>query len=123
RGDGSVMFSGAATFSRMSMTRIHIALAVTDVSASIEDYSRRLGCPPSVVVGDEYALWRTEQVNLSIRRTSGEAGVLRPLRWEDPDATRFSQETDVNGIVWERFSAELQAREITDTWPDARLTP
>lgn len=104
------------------MKRLHVALAVADVSASIEDYSRRLGCPPSAVVAGEYALWRTAQVNLSIRRTSGEAGALRHLGWEDPDATTFTQETDANGIVWERFSAELQNQEIKDAWPGARFS-
>ena len=101
------------------MNRIHVALGVVDVSASIADYSRRLGCRPAAVVAGEYALWRTAQVNLSIRRTSGETGPLRHLGWEDPGAARFTQETDVNGIVWERFSAELQNQEIKDVWPGA----
>lgn len=100
------------------MNRIHVALAVPDVSASIEDYSRRLGCRPSAVVAGEYALWRTAQVNFSIRRTSG-ASALRHLGWEDPVAATFTQETDVNGIVWERFSAELQDQEIKGAWPGA----
>ena len=104
------------------MKRFHIAIGVADVSRSVEDYTRRLGCPPSVVVPDEYALWRTSSINLSIRRTSDQPGTLRHLGWEDPTASSFVTETDVNGIIWEHFSAEQQDREITRTWPqvDAR---
>jgi len=60
------------------MKRFHIAIGVTDISRSVDDYTRRLGCSPSVLVPDEYALWRTPRINLSISRT-GEAGTLRHL--------------------------------------------
>lgn len=102
------------------MKRFHIAIGVADVSRSVDDYTRRLGCPPSVVVPDEYALWRTSNINLSIRRTSEQAGTLRHLGWEDPSALDFVTERDVNGILWERFSAEQQSREILETWPHAK---
>jgi hypothetical protein len=101
------------------MKRFHIAIGVTDLPCSIDDYTVRLGAPPSVVVPDEYALWRTETLNLSIRRTGEAAGVLRHLGWEDPSASSFSKETDINGIVWEHFNAQQQDREILDTWPHA----
>ena len=103
------------------MMRFHIAISVADISQSVEDYTRRLGAPPTAVVPDEYALWRTPCINLSIRRASDKAGTLRHLGWEDSSARSFVTETDVNGIVWEHFSAEQQAREIADTWPQARL--
>ena len=103
---------------------IHIALGVVDVEASERDYSQRLGCKPNVVVPHEYALWRTPAVNLSIRKVAQEeAGRLRHLGWEDPTSERFSAECDVNGIVWERFTAELQADEIRRTWPTVVYRP
>ena len=102
------------------MKRFHIAIGVSDISRSVDDYTRRLGCSPSVVVPDEYALWRTSTINLSIRRTSEAVGMLRHLGWEDPSAQDFATERDVNGILWEHFSAEQQAREIFETWPHAK---
>lgn len=105
------------------MKLFHVAISVADVFQSVEDYTRRLGCPPSVVVPGEYALWRTSCINLSIRRASENAGTLRHLGWEDSSAPSFVTETDVNGIVWEHFTAEQQAREIVETWPQASYAP
>lgn len=101
---------------RTSPRRIHVALGVEDVMRSVEDYSERLGCRPVVHVPGEYALWRSNEVNLSIRRNTGPA-CLRHLGWEDPSAPEFSSEVDVNGITWERFSAEHQQTEIRGHWP------
>lgn len=103
------------------MKRFHLALGVTDIPRSIEDYTRRFGCAPCVVVPGEYALWRTPSLNVSIRRTDGAPGALRHLGWEDPTATSFTSDTDTNGVVWEHFSAEDQNREILDTWPHAEF--
>lgn len=105
------------------MKRIHIALGVADVGRSIADYSVRFGCDPVAVVADEYALWRTAQVNFSIRRVAEGVGALRHLGWEDSSATTFSEESDCNGIVWERFNAELQAGEIKAAWPQSTYEP
>jgi catechol 2,3-dioxygenase-like lactoylglutathione lyase family enzyme len=99
-------------------TRFHIALGVPDVARSVSEYSVRLGLAPTVHVANEYALWRTDQVNFSIRRVDGPAA-LRHLGLEDPTAASFSEETDVNGIVWERFTAEEQLVEIWRYWPTA----
>lgn len=69
---------------------------------------------------NEYALWRTESLNLSIRQDpSGKSGQLRHLGFEDPTAGSFTKTTDVNGIVWENFNAQQQADEINAIWPDA----
>ena len=46
----------------------------------------------------------------------------RHLGWEDPSATEFSQDIDVNGIVWERFNAQHQADEINQIWSEANYT-
>lgn len=99
-----------------SAKRFHIALGVKDVNDSVREYSARLGCAPAVHVLDEYALWRTETLNFSIRRAPDASG-LRHLGWEDSDASAFSEETDVNGLVWERFTAEQQREEIERHWP------
>jgi catechol 2,3-dioxygenase-like lactoylglutathione lyase family enzyme len=94
---------------------IHIALGVEDVERSVPDYSSRLGCPPVAHVAGEYALWRSREVNFSIRRVAGPVG-LRHLGWEDDNAAIFSSDVDVNGIVWERFSAAAQDEEIRRHW-------
>ena len=98
------------------MRRIHLAIAVADLQASITDYSARLGTDPEVVIPGEYALWRTDTINLSIRNTEEDPGTLRHLGWEDDAASQFSTDTDCNGIVWELFAAHHQAEEIRDLW-------
>ena len=104
------------------MKKIHIAIGVSDIERSVKDYSKRLGMP-SFVVPNEYALWRTECVNFSIRRVAESPGTLRHLGWEDQTASDFTQDTDVNGIVWERFNANHQAEEIKDAWPQSNYVP
>ncbi|NJK62790.1 MAG: hypothetical protein HC921_08990 [Synechococcaceae cyanobacterium SM2_3_1] len=104
-----------------SRQRFHLAIGVADIPTSVADYSRRLACPPVLVIDGEYALWRTPTLNFSIRKTAIEtAGMVRHLGWEDDAATEFLSETDVNGILWERFSAEHQADEIRTLWPRTR---
>lgn len=106
------------------MRRLHLALATDNIEATIDDYSRRLGSPPCTTIPGEYALWRTDTLNLSVRHDfTLPPGSLRHLGWEDPTATAFSMETDVNGIVWERFDAHHQAEEIQALWPEASYTP
>ena len=106
------------------MQRIHIAVSTNDIASSIKDYTRRLGVAPCAVVNGEYALWRTDSINLSIRQDSRCApGELRHLGWEDPSAVEFTKDTDVNGIVWERFTAQQQADEINESWPEIHYVP
>ena len=63
-------------------------------------------------------------LNVSIRQDqSCVPGELRHLGWEDDSASSFSEEKDVNGITWERFSAKQQADEINELWPEANYTP
>ena len=50
------------------MRRFHIALAVSDLTASMRDYSARLGVEPTAVVAGKYAMWRTPQLNFSINQ-------------------------------------------------------
>ncbi len=103
------------------MRKFHLALSVSDIEACVRDYSGRLGCAPEVIVPNEYALWRTESLNFSIRKDEvGQAGMLRHLGWEDEAADAFSSNVDCNGIVWERFSQQQQAAEIASIWPRAR---
>ena len=105
------------------MRKFHVAISTDDLTGTVDDYTKRLACNPSVIVPGEYALWRTETVNLSVRLDSeAPAGALRHLGWEDPGAEAFSVETDVNGIAWERFSAEQQADEIEQIWPGTGYT-
>lgn len=102
------------------MRKFHIAIGVSNIESSIQDYSTRFGRGPEVSVPNEYALWRTDTINFSIRKVSSqESGLLRHLGWEDAACNAFTTETDVNGILWENFSAEQQAKEIKGTWPSA----
>ena len=106
------------------MKKLHIAISTNKIDESIEDYSNRLGTRPCSFIHNEYALWRTESLNLSIRRDSScTSGELRHLGWEDTSAKSFSEEKDINGITWELFSAEQQAEEINELWPEANYQP
>jgi hypothetical protein len=106
------------------MRKLHIALATKDLDRSISDYSERLKSEPCVVVSGEYALWRTADLNLSVRLDlNSEPGTLRHLGWEDSEAAEFSTSTDANGIVWEHFSAQQQAAEIEELWPGIDYRP
>lgn len=106
------------------MKKLHIAISTDKIAETIADYSARLGAEPCSFVDGEYALWRTESLNVSVRQDpSCAAGSLRHLGWEDSDASEFSQDTDVNGIIWERFAAHHQADEINELWPEANYQP
>lgn len=106
------------------MKRFHIAIATDDIAATVEDYSARLGARPCSCVAGEYALWRTASLNVSVRQDpSCRPGTLRHLGWEDESAPAFEQDTDVNGIAWERFNARQQAEEINGIWPEADYVP
>ena len=106
------------------MNKLHIAISTNQIEATVKDYSERLGEEPCSFIEGEYALWRTETLNVSIRQDSScVAGSLRHLGWEDDSASEFSQETDVNGITWERFNAQNQADEINEIWPEANYKP
>ena len=102
------------------MKKLHIAISTDKIEESIKDYTVRLGAEPCSFIANEYALWRTECLNLSIRQDpSCKPGELRHLGWEDSSASEFTEETDINGITWERFSAQQQADEINELWPEA----
>ena len=102
------------------MKKLHIAISTNKIEESIQDYSARLGINPCSLVFGEYALWRTESLNLSVRYDPAcIRGTLRHLGWEDESASEFTQDTDVNEIIWEQFSAQLQADEINKLWPEA----
>lgn len=106
------------------MKKLHIAISTNKIEETVADYSLRLGIEPCSYVPGEYALWRTESLNVSIRQDAKcTPGELRHLGWEDPSAETFSQDSDVNGIVWERFSAQHQADEINELWPEANYQP
>ncbi len=105
------------------MRKIHIALSVKNIETSVTDYTQRLNCSPTIIVKNEYALWRTNGLNLSIRRTDDTEEKLRHLGWEDPSAEEFTQDQDINGIVWENFSASQQAEEINSIWQNTNYIP
>ena len=106
------------------MKKLHIALSVSDIEQSVQDYSIRLSQEPDLVIPGEYALWRTDTLNLSIRRVAEEpSGTLRHLGWENPEATAFTKAVDSNGILWEEFSAQQQASEIEKAWPGTQYQP
>lgn len=107
-----------------SPTRLfHLALGTAEVDATVADYAARLGAAPVVHVPGEYALWRVDGLNFSIRKDAANPGKLRHLGFEDPEAEAFTTTTDVNGIVWERFAAPQQAEEIEAFWPGTGYRP
>jgi hypothetical protein len=108
----------------MIVNKLHIAISTNKIEESVKDYSHRLGVEPCSFVQNEYALWRTDSLNVSIRQDlTCPPGELRHLGWEDDSASEFSVEKDVNGIAWERFSSQQQADEINALWPEAKYQP
>lgn len=106
------------------MKKLHIAISTDRIEESIKDYTFRLGVEPCSFIANEYALWRTDSLNVSIRHDlTCQPGELRHLGWEDNSVAEFSEEKDINGIVWERFSAQQQADEINQLWPAAKYHP
>jgi hypothetical protein len=105
----------------MTRRRFHVALAVSDLEASILDYSKRLGTAPCCIGDGAYALFRTDEVNLSISVQPDRADTLRHLGFEDHEARALAVEVDVNGIEWERFTEQQQLAEILERWPHARI--
>ena len=75
------------------MKKLHPALSTKNLEATIADYTVRLGMPPCLVIPEEYVLWRSESLNLSVRYDSASVERLRHLGWEDPAAVEFSQDT------------------------------
>jgi len=104
---------------REKMKKIHIPISSCNITDTVRDYTERLMSEPCLVIEGEYAFCRTESINFSVRQDSkSEPGSLRYLGWEDSVALDFTEEKDVNGIAWERFSAKKQADEIKELWPD-----
>ena len=101
------------------MKRLHVALAVKELEPAIEEYTKRLGAKPVSVAENTYALWRTNQVNFSISVKPEEAGQLRHLGFEDPEAPEMSADYDSEGVMWEHFTAEQQREEIYQYYPGA----
>lgn len=98
------------------MRRLHVALAVDDLDATIRDYRERLGADPVAVVPGKYALWRTPEVNLSVNCDAGTEQRLRHLGFEDDAATAKSETVDVNGIMWETFDGAWQDAGIVEVY-------
>ena len=106
------------------MKKFHLALNVLNIESSVREYSVRLLQEPDLVIPDEYALWRTDTLNISIRKIAGKAnGTLRHLGWENPESEKFQAEQGGNGILWEEFSADQQAQEIEELWPGTGYRP
>jgi hypothetical protein len=102
------------------MRRLHIALAVDDLDATIHDYSQRLGAAPVAVVAGVYALWRTAEVNLSVNCDPSSTERLRHLGVENDAVESKTVSTDVNGLVWESFTAAQQDEEIIRAYGSPR---
>lgn len=105
------------------MRRIHVALAVDDLDATVADYTARLGAPPVAVVPGAYALWRTGEVNLSVNADTRADGRLRHLGFEDDTATGQREDHDVNGILWETFSPQWQDEGVVRVYGQPRPRP
>lgn len=103
------------------MKKLHIAIGVENIEESVKQYSIEFNQPPVLIIQDAYALWRTEFLNVSIRKTNpNEIGKLRHLGWEMESVDKFTSRRDCNGIEWEEFDAKLQESEIKSIWPNAK---
>lgn len=106
------------------MKKLHLAIGVSNIESSVEDYTCRLEKEADLVIPGHYALWRTPHLNMSIRKVSDEqVGQVRHLGWENSEATEFTKEYDTNSILWEEFSAAQQAQEIEHAWPGTNYVP
>ncbi len=93
--------------------RFHLALGVADLAVLIADYSARLGMEPECVVPGEYALWRTEGLHVSIRVVrAAEAGQLRHLGWEEPEAAS-SQPILISGCIGPRGDSYVADQQMS----------
>ena len=102
------------------MKKFHIALGVSNIEESVRDYSLRLGQEADLVIPGEYAIWRTQTLNVSIRRVPLEdSAKLRHLGWENPEAKAFTTTLDCNGLFWEEFSAPSTGLRNRENWPGA----
>lgn len=101
------------------MKRLHVALAVKNLETSIAEYTKILSSKPLIIVKGQYALWRTDEVNLSLSEKPDEAGQLRHLGFEDPQTLEMTVTHDSDGFMWERFTAEQQRQEILEHYPEA----
>lgn len=102
------------------MKKLHLALGVENIEKSVQDYTEKFQSEPCVVIKNEYALFRTETVNLSIRKVNKSQLGLRHLGWEDDEYESFSEEKDCNGITWEFFNKGAQIEEILKAWPESK---
>lgn len=96
--------------------KFHISLAVKNLEQSIEEYSQKLGSSPQVVIPGEYALWRNDSLNFSIRVDPNASETLRHLGFEIDHCEKFSAKKDGNNILWEEFDWELQKKEIEEAF-------
>jgi len=104
--------------------RVHVAIAVADLEAAIEEYTARLGVGPvTISANGEYALFLTPILNLSVSEMPNAAGKLRHLGFEDDSSPAATVETDSNGFIWEHFTLAQQAEEILERWPDTDWSP
>jgi len=98
------------------MKKFHTSIAVKNLQESIEKYSRKLECQPCVVIAEKYALWRTEGLNFSVSQKPEIAGHVKHIGFENPNAQKFTEEHDCNGIMWEEFTAAMQINEIEEVY-------
>jgi hypothetical protein len=105
------------------MKKVHLAVSVANLDQSIAEYTAMLGLAPELIIPEQYALWRTEILNLSIRVTGQEPGLVRHVGFEDLDAQSFTVTQDCNGLSWERFHPLHQAQEIAEAWPGIEFRP
>jgi hypothetical protein len=96
--------------------RFHLAIGVKNIEDSIQEYTNRFGCKPVIVVKNEYALFKTDCLNVSIRKVITSDIGVRHVGWESEKYTGFEEEKDCNGLIWETFREEDQMKEIKGLW-------
>ena len=97
--------------------KVHIAISVSDISKSVNQYTVFLKQKPILVIPDQYASWRTNKINLSLRKTNEMLGTIRHLGFEDDSFSSFNTFTDNNGVLWDTFNKVDQKHKIQTIWP------
>tara|TARA_R100000306_G_scaffold62552_1_gene73179 strand:- start:32908 stop:34125 length:1218 start_codon:yes stop_codon:yes gene_type:complete len=101
--------------------RFHLSLDCTDLQQTINEYSSRLGCRPTLIINGQFALWRTPELNICVRQATETR--LRHLGWELAESDGVSNDLDCNGIEWATFTLQQQAEEIRQCWPGVDYQP
>lgn len=101
------------------MERVHIAIGVSSLSESISFYEKKFSVSPELIIPHEYALFKTETMNISLRVVPENQIGVRHVGVESMRFDSFTAEKDPSGVLWESFNEQAQYDEIEEIWPNS----